>query len=97
MWFAETRTPFSGRTKSPFLGVHDGTGYALLYNGILRDKKADGGNILTAATLATIRENVPAKFGGKVVVYANGCRFGKARMQAENLEFKQLPYDCEKR
>ncbi|MDR0644492.1 MAG: hypothetical protein LBG05_06220 [Treponema sp.] len=24
--------------KSPFLGIHDGTAYALLYNGILGDK-----------------------------------------------------------
>ena len=97
LWFAETRIPFGGRDGSPFLGVHDGLGYALLYNGILRDKKVNGGNILTATTLAAIRKDALAGFNGKVVVYANGCRLGKARMHAENLEYKQLPYDCETR
>ena len=97
LWFAETRTPFDGADQSPFLGVHDHTGYALLYNGILRDKTANGGNVLTAATLDAIRRGAPNGFNGPVVVYANGCRFGKARMRAENLECKQLPYDCEQR
>ncbi len=97
LWFAETRTPFDGSGKSPFLGVHDNTGYVLLYNGILRDKKANGGNVLTTATLDAIRRDAPNGFDGPVVVYANGCRFGKERMRAENLEFKQLPYDCEQR
>ncbi len=97
LWFTETRTPFDGADQSPFLGVHDHTGYALLYNGILRDKKANGGNVLTTATLNAIRRGAPNGFNGPVVVYANGCRFGKARMRAENLECKQLPYDCEQR
>ncbi len=96
LWFAETHTPYNGKGKSPFLGIHDGIGYALLYNGILQDKKTNGGNILTATTLAKIRKDAPAGFAGKVMVYANGCRFGKARMQTENLECKQLPYDCKK-
>ena len=97
LWFAETRTPFDGADQSPFLGVHDNTGYALLYNGILRDKKANGGNVLTTATLDAIRRDAPDGFDGPVVVYANGCRFSQERMRAENLEFKQLPYDCEQR
>ena len=96
LWFTETRTPYNGENKSPFLGVHNDIGYALLYNGILQDKKANGGNILTAETLAKIRKDTPAGFDGKVVVYANGCRFGKARMEMENLECKQLPYDCQR-
>ena len=97
LWFAETRTPFDGANQSPFLGVHDNTGYALLYNGILRDKKANGGNVLTTATLDAIRRDAPDGFDGPVVVYANGCRFSQERMRAENLKFKQLPYDCEQR
>ena len=96
LWFTETRTPYNGENKSPFLGVHNDIGYALLYNGILQDKKVNGGNILTAETLAKIRKDTPAEFDGKVMVYANGCRFGKARMEMENLECKQLPYDCQR-
>ena len=44
-----------GNGASPFLGLHDGHAYALLYNGILGDKRPDGGNVLTRATLAVIR------------------------------------------
>ena len=33
--------------KSPLLGIHDGTAYYLLYNGILGDKSVSGGNVLT--------------------------------------------------
>jgi len=97
LWFAETRMPFDGSSESPFLGVHDNTGYALLYNGILQDKRVNGGNVLTKATLADIRRNAPDRFNGPMVVYANGCRFDEAHRRAENLEFKQLPYDCEQR
>ena len=97
LWFTETRTPYNGGNESPFLGVHNDIGYALLYNGILQDKKVNGGNILTAETLAKIRKDAPTGFDGKVMVYANGCRFGKARMGMENLECKQLPYDCQRR
>ena len=97
LWFTETRTPYNSGNESLFLGVHNDIGYALLYNGILQDKKANGGNILTAETLAKIRKDAPAGFDGKVTVYANGCRFGKARMAMENLECKQLPYDCQRR
>ena len=95
LWFAETSTPYDMRNSSPFLGVHEGVGFALLYNGVLRDKKVNGGNILTGQTLDAIRANAPTNFLGKIVVYANGSRFGPARMQMENLECRQLPYDCQ--
>ena len=31
-------TPYAGDGSSPLLGVHEGTAYALLYNGILGDR-----------------------------------------------------------
>lgn len=94
LWFAETHKPFvPQKQSSPFLGVYNNTGYALLYNGILGDKKVDGGNILTGKTLAAIRRDAKG-FGGGIVVYAYGNRFGKVRMQNENLDWRQIPYDC---
>ncbi len=48
VWFAETRTPLPHpRRRSPLLGMHEGVGYYLLFNGILGDKRPDGGNVLT--------------------------------------------------
>ncbi|MGI9305751.1 MAG: site-specific DNA-methyltransferase, partial [Gammaproteobacteria bacterium] len=56
VWFAETKTPLRPqKTKTPFLGIHNRAGCALLYNGVLKDKSARGGNALTAATLRKIR------------------------------------------
>ena len=98
LWFAETRQPFTPQeTPSPFLGVHNNCGYALLYNGIIGDKSVNGGNILTTPTLATIRRDVPKGFGGRIVVYARGKRFLPGRMKTENLDFRQIPYDCKEK
>ena len=49
IWFYETKTPFNTpKQKSTALGIYKGTAYALLYNGILHDKRVDGGNVLTS-------------------------------------------------
>lgn len=54
VWFSETKTPYMGGKKSTVLGVHEGTAYALLYNGILKDRSVNGGNVLTRKTLEVI-------------------------------------------
>ena len=97
LWFDETHTPLPqqhGGGRSPFLGVGNGVGVALLYNGILRDKSVNGGNVLTGQTAEHIRAAAPKGFHGKIIVYANACRFGDQRLSAEGMEFKQIPYDC---
>jgi adenine-specific DNA-methyltransferase len=55
IWFSETATPWTQTRRTPFLGIRDGRAFALLYNGILGDKRPDGGNVLTRATLAMVR------------------------------------------
>ena len=56
VWFSETGRPWRGSGAaaagegSPVLGVHDGHAYALLYNGVLGDRRPRGGNVLTRAT-----------------------------------------------
>ncbi len=56
IWFSETGLPFTGAADTPVLGIHDGVAYALLFNGILGDRSVTGGNVLTAAVLARLRE-----------------------------------------
>ncbi len=58
VWFSETGRPWTGRGGSPLRGLHAGHAYALLYNGILGDKRPQGGNVLTRATLAVIQEAI---------------------------------------
>ena len=90
VYFTETGEPLPRERvgKSPLLGITGGgVAVYLLYNGILKDKSVDGGNVLTNATLALL----PAHAGPKVI-YAAGCRFSRERQKRENITFKQTPY-----
>ncbi len=93
VWFAETRTPLPHpRRKSPLLGVHEGVGYYLLFNGILGDKRPDGGNVLTRRLLAEL----PAHDGPKVI-YGESSRLSKESLLQLGITFKQTPYDVKAR
>lgn len=97
IWFAETGNPWTEpQPLTPFLGAHDGKGYALLYNGILGDKSVSGGNVLTRKTLATIRAAQGA-LTGPVTVYGERTALSEATLKAEQIEFKQTPYDVKAR
>jgi len=87
IWFFETRTPYQGKGDSSLLGIHDGTAYYLLYNGILKDKSASGGNILTARLLAQLPEHA-----GKKVVYAVGNRLSDGWLAAHQIEYRHIPH-----
>ena len=98
VWFAETGTarphpgPLpvgEGEKRSPLLGVHEGRAIYLLYNGILKDRTPDGGNVLTPAVLALL-----PPFDGPKVIYAAANRLG-ARAAREGIVFKQTPYALE--
>jgi adenine-specific DNA-methyltransferase len=90
IYFTETGLPLPGpaRGHAPLLGVHDGTAIYLLYNGVLGDRRPDGGNVLTGGVFAEL----PLHKGPKVI-YGEGCRLGAARLKRENIVFKQIPYD----
>ena len=95
VYFSETGEPLpeaAARERkggwSPLLGVCRGVAIYLLYNGILKDKSANGGNVLTRAVLAEL----PA-FAGTKVVYCAGCLLGQQRLQAENIIVRQTPYE----
>jgi len=72
------------------LGVHDGRAIYLLYNGILKDTSAKGGNVLTDQVL----DILPA-FDGPKIIYAAACRLGAPRLQSAQIVFKQTPYALE--
>jgi adenine-specific DNA-methyltransferase len=96
VWFSETGTPYSGDGASPLLGVHDGTAYALLYNGILGDRSVSGGNVLTSALLDGLRADANG-WSGSMVIYGEASRLGAARLKDEGVTFKQTPYDVKAR
>lgn len=100
IWFSETATPWAATIATPFLGFHGGRGFALLYNGILGDKRPDGGNVLTRATLALIRDAAWAAdpaFAGPITIYGEQSRLNPATLAREGLVFKQTPYDVKAR
>ncbi len=100
IWFSETATPWTATRRTPFLGIHDGRAFALLYNGILGDKRPEGGNVLTRATLALIRAafaKADPKFAGPVTVYGEQSRITAPTLDREAVTFKQTPYDVKAR
>lgn len=88
IWFAETRSPKPPAEKSPLLGLHNGVAYYLLYNGILGDRRPQGGNVLTSKVL----ELLPPHDGPKVI-YGETTRLGPERLKQQQITFKQIPYD----
>lgn len=97
IWFSETGIPWTkSQPLSPFLGAQDGKGYALLYNGILGDKSVSGGNVLTRNTLAVIR-TAQGNFIGPLTIYGERTALSEATLKAEQIEFRQTPYDVKAR
>jgi adenine-specific DNA-methyltransferase len=90
VYFAETGLPLPSAPNgnAPMLGVHEGTAVYLLYNGVLGDRRPQGGNVVTSSILSAL----PPHDGPKVI-YAEGCRLGAARLEREQIVFKQTPYD----
>ncbi|ONF97027.1 site-specific DNA-methyltransferase [Sphingomonas jeddahensis] len=95
IWFSETGTPFTGAADTPVLGVHNDVAYALLYNGILGDRSVSGGNVLTAALLARLRQT--SGWDGPMTVYGEWSKLGAARLAEAGVTFKQTPYDVKAR
>ncbi|HWP96132.1 MAG TPA: site-specific DNA-methyltransferase [Syntrophomonadaceae bacterium] len=92
IWFAETKTQYRPSENSPLLGVHQDTAYYLLYNGILGDKRANGGNVLTEKVLNQLPD-----FSGERVIFGEASRIGETRLKTMKITFRQLPYDIKMR
>jgi adenine-specific DNA-methyltransferase len=92
IWFAETHTPLNQPPTSSLIGDYNGISYYLLYNGILSDEGAAGGNVLTSRVLRSL-----PRFDGPKVIYGEVRQLSAERLKRENITFKQIPYDIEKR
>lgn len=93
LWFAETYAPHAvGSFDSPLLGVHGEVAIVLLYNGILGDRRPQGGNVLTYAVWDDIRALLP-EHAGPWLVYGEASRLQPATRKHLKIEFKQIPYD----
>ena len=92
LWFVSTGIPYRGSATSPFLGEHEGVGYYLLYNGILGDLSADGGNVLTGRILSSLPHH-----NGQKVIFGESCRLSTERLQTEHIIFRQIPYEIKTR
>ena len=91
LFFAETGEPLPSQAtpkRSALLGCYRGTAYYLLFNGVLGDKRVNGGNVLTGRVL----EALPPHAGPRVI-FGEGCRLGSARLKREGITFKQIPYE----
>ena len=93
LWFLETHAPHPGaRFDSPLLGVHGDTAIVLLYNGILGDKRPQGGNVLTHAVWEQLRTLAPAH-AGPWLVYGEASRLQPATLKKYGIAFRQIPYE----
>jgi adenine-specific DNA-methyltransferase len=77
----------------------------LLYNGILKDKRPQSGNVLTAAVLQALlalhadccqaaglaAQDIP------LTVYGEACRLGPERLAQAGMTFRHIPYDVRAR
>ena len=95
VWHFETGEPGQQTFDQPLLGVANGTAYYLLYNGILGDRRPAGGNVLTHAVLDMLKALF--QHDGHRVIYGETTRLGTARLAAEHITFKQIPYDVKMR
>lgn len=90
VFFSETGSPLPRNAKlnTPLIGTYKGIAYYLLFNGILGDKSVSGGNVLTSKILDAL-----PKFAGQKIIFGESCRLGASRLHAENIVFKQIPYE----
>lgn len=96
VYLLETGVPIPKRPQKncPLLGVHRGRAIYLLYNGVLGDRRPQGGNVLTSSILAGLPEPQGAIAAGAVerLVYGEACRLGEATLRRERVTFRQIPY-----
>lgn len=101
LWFLDTGEPHAdGVFTSPVLGVRGegegATAIALLYNGILGDRRPQGGNVLTSDVWRHLQTLLPAH-QGRWVIYGEASRMAETRRREARIEFRQIPYDIRMR
>lgn len=95
LWLFEIGEPAARTFDTPLLGVHGGTAYYLLYNGILGDRRPQGGNVLTSQVLRHLDTEFP--HDGQRTIYGETTRLDEGRLREAGVTFKQIPYDIKVR
>jgi len=95
LWLFETGVPAARTFETPLLGVYNGTAYYLLYNGILGDKRPEGGNVLTSPVLQYLDAAFP--HSGPRVIYGETTKLDEGRLREAGVIFRQIPYDIKVR
>ena len=90
IWFKFTGKAYVAEKKSPLIGIHDGTAYYLLYNGILGDNRDEGGNVLTKKILATLPEH-----DGEKIIFGEACRISAENLKLQRVKFLQTPTEIQ--
>lgn len=90
VWFAETGIGYTQAREGAFLGEHDEVGVYLLFNGILGDRRPQGGNILTHQVIEALPEH-----DGEKVIYAAATQIGETALRRLGITFKQTPYSIQ--
>lgn len=93
VFFTETGSPAPKRSQkiNPLIGVHQGKAVYLLFNGVLGDKRPNGGNVLTHSVAQELPKH-PAGSGPRVV-YGEASRLGAKSLASYGITFKQIPYE----
>lgn len=93
VWREHTHTPHpTGVFDSPLLGIHGDTALVLLYNGILGDRRPQGGNVLTHAVWEQLRALAP-DHAGPWLVFGEACRLTPSTLKRCGIVFRQIPYE----
>lgn len=98
IWLLETKTAIAieaTKANTPFIGEHEGVAYYLLYNGILGDRRPNGGNVLTSQVFTYL--NTVHPHTGQKVIFGEASRFGGSKLNALGISFKQIPYELHER
>ncbi|NBI13068.1 site-specific DNA-methyltransferase [[Haemophilus] felis] len=98
IWYTENHFPLpalqKNAEKSPLIGVHNGKAFYLLFNGILGDKRPQGGNVLTSLMLKALpRLDELVQAGLEIVVYGESCRLASKKLAEYHITFKLIPHD----
>jgi len=92
LWREQTHRPHpTGVFESPVLGTHGDTALVLLFNGILGDRRPEGGNVLTAAVWEQLRALAP-DHTGHWQVFGEACRLTPSMLKRHGISFRQIPY-----
>lgn len=92
VWREQTHTPHpTGVFDAPLLGVHGDTAFVLLYNGILGDRRPEGGNVLTLDVWQQVRALAP-DHAGPWRIYGEACRLPPTLLKQHGIVFRQIPY-----